>query len=186
MSNSYLVVIDMQNDFVTGSMGSAAAVAIADQVVAYAQSYPGTLVFTQDTHDEHYSETQEGRRLPIKHCIANTEGWQLIPALARLQAERKVRVFEKPTFGSIALADWLAQEHRKQAIDRIELCGVATDICVASNALLIKASLPEVPLVVWGNLCAGTNAKNHQAALSTMLSCQVDCLINELGATASN
>lgn len=173
MSRNHLVVIDMQHDFVDGALGSAEAQAIVDAVAERAASFDGTVVFTLDTHGADYSETQEGRNLPVPHCIRGTHGWNLVPALEAVRTERDAHVFEKPTFGSTELAHWLASEHRTAPIDSIELCGLCTDICVVSNALLIKAALPEVPLTVNPALCAGVTPAAHEAALATMRSCQV-------------
>ena len=176
MGNKYLIVIDMQNDFVDGALGTPEAQAIADAVVEEAKSFDGTVAFTLDTHGEDYLSSQEGANLPVPHCIKGTPGWQLIPALDSVAHERNARIFEKPTFGSTDLAAWLQAENATNPIESIELVGVCTDICVVSNALLIKAVLPEVPLVVDAALCAGVTPAAHEAALATMLSCQVQVL----------
>lgn len=176
MGNKYLIVIDMQNDFVDGALGTPEAQAIADAVVEEAKSFDGTVAFTLDTHGEDYLSSQEGANLPVPHCIKGTPGWQLIPALDSVAHERNARIFEKPTFGSTDLAAWLQAENAANPIESIELVGVCTDICVVSNALLIKAVLPEVPLVVDAALCAGVTPAAHEAALATMRSCQVQVL----------
>lgn len=176
MGNKYLIVIDMQNDFVDGALGTPEAQAIADAVVEEAKSFDGTVAFTLDTHGEDYLTSQEGANLPVLHCIKGTPGWQLIPALDSVAHERNARLFEKPTFGSTDLAAWLQAENATNPIESIELVGVCTDICVVSNALLIKAVLPEVPLVVDAALCAGVTPAAHEAALATMRSCQVQVL----------
>ena len=176
MGNKYLIVIDMQNDFVDGALGTPEAQAIADAVVEEAKSFDGTVAFTLDTHGEDYLSSQEGANLPVLHCIKGTPGWQLIPALDSVAHERTARIFEKPTFGSTDLAAWLQAENATNPIESIELVGVCTDICVVSNALLIKAVLPEVPLVVDAALCAGVTPAAHEAALATMCSCQVQVL----------
>ncbi len=176
MGNKYLIVIDMQNDFVDGALGTPEAQAIADAVVEEAKSFDGTVAFTLDTHGEDYLSSQEGANLPVPHCIKGTPGWQLIPALDSVAHERNARIFEKPTFGSTDLAAWLQAENATNPIESIELVGVCTDICVVSNALLIKAVLPEVPLVVDAALCAGVTPAAHEAALATMRSCQVQVL----------
>lgn len=176
MGNKYLIVIDMQNDFVDGALGTPEAQAIADAVVEEAKSFDGTVAFTLDTHGEDYLSSQEGANLPVPHCIKGTPGWQLIPALDSVAHERNARLFEKPTFGSTDLAAWLQAENATNPIESIELVGVCTDICVVSNALLIKAVLPEVPLVVDAALCAGVTPAAHEAALATMRSCQVQVL----------
>lgn len=174
MGKRYLIVIDMQNDFVDGALGTPEAAAIAPALVEAARAFDGELIFTLDTHGEDYLATQEGAHLPVPHCIKGTPGWELIPALAELQRERDARVFEKPTFGSTELARHLVQRNAEEPIDSIELVGVCTDICVVSNALLIKAALPEVPVKVDAALCAGVTPEAHEAALATMRSCQIE------------
>lgn len=174
MANNYLIVVDMQHDFVSGSLGTPEARAIVEAVADRASTFDGTVVFTRDTHDESYLETQEGRNLPVAHCIRDTPGWELVPELERVRANRACPVFDKPSFGSLDLASWLVEQHDAEPIDTIELVGLCTDICVVSNALLIKANLPEVALSVDSALCAGVNPASHEAALATMRSCQID------------
>lgn len=176
MANDYLVVVDMQKDFVDGSLGTPEAQAIVDAVAERARTFEGTVVFTRDTHEENYLETQEGAKLPVVHCVRDTPGWQLVGALEDVRRERDAAVFDKPTFGSVELVWWLAQQNDEQPIDSIELIGLCTDICVVSNALLIKAHFPEVPVRVEAALCAGVTLKSHEAALATMRSCQVEVL----------
>lgn len=174
MANNYLLVIDMQNDFVDGALGTPEAQAIVGAVADHARGFDGTVVFTRDTHTPDYLQTQEGKNLPVTHCVRGTAGWELAPALAEIQAALDAPVFDKPTFGSTELAAWLVARNAEAPIDSIELCGLCTDICVVSNALLIKANLPEIPLAVDSKLCAGVTPKSHDAALSTMRSCQVE------------
>lgn len=169
----YLLVIDMQNDFIDGALGTPEAVNIVSGVADYAANFNGTVVFTRDTHGENYLETQEGKNLPVPHCIKGTAGWELAPAIQEVCDKLGAKVFDKPTFGSVELAQWLVEQNAAEPIDTIELCGLCTDICVASNALLIKANLPEVPMSVCANLCAGVTPAAHEAALVTMASCQV-------------
>lgn len=176
MANDYLLVIDMQNDFVDGALGTPEAAAIVDAVAEYARTFGGTVVFTRDTHGPDYLQTQEGKNLPVTHCVAGTPGWELAPALVEVQQGLDAPVFDKPTFGSTELASWLVARNAERAIDSIELCGLCTDICVVSNALLIKANLPEVPVRVRAALCAGVTPASHEAALATMRSCQVEVL----------
>lgn len=162
-----LVVVDMQHDFVDGALGSPAAEAIVPAVKALIDDESadgGTIVYTQDTHDASYASTQEGRRLPVPHCVRGTRGWHIVPQLVRSGA----RVFEKGTFADLALARYAAQ------FDRITICGVCTDICVVSNALLIKAFAPEAEVCVAAGACAGSSPEAHAAALVTMRSCQID------------
>lgn len=176
-----LIVVDMQRDFVSGALGSAEAQAIVPAVcarIARAKEEGTAVVFTLDTHEDDYMTTREGRLLPVPHCIRSSEGWTLEPAVAKTCAPGMLS-FEKPTFGSAALARHAAAfAAEKNAVDgrgmTIELCGVCTDICVVSNALLIKAALPEADLVVDSALCAGVTPEKHEAALKTMRSCQID------------
>ena len=175
-----LIVVDMQRDFVTGSLGSAEARVIVPAVAARIRraAEEGTqVVFTLDTHDTDYMETREGRFLPVPHCIQGSEGWALEPEIANA-CRRGMISFEKPTFGSTALMHHVAAEAAaKGCVNgkglRVELCGVCTDICVVSNALLIKAALPEADLIVQASLCAGVTLHKHAAALETLRSCQV-------------
>ena len=176
MSNSYLIVVDMQNDFIDGALGTPEAQAIVEAVAQRASSFDGTVVFTKDTHGSDYAATQEGRNLPVPHCIAGTTGWELAPPLETIRARRSAPVFEKPTFGSLDLARWLFAQNNAAPIDSIELCGLCTDICVVSNALLIKGWIPEVPLKVDASLCAGVTPDSHKAALATLRSCQVEVI----------
>ena len=173
MSNPFLIVVDMQNDFVGGSLGSEAAHAITLDVMKKVAHFPGKVIFTQDTHGSDYLETQEGKLLPVKHCIKNTPGWRLIPGLEKLQQEHHWPVIQKPCFGSVKLARELAEANKVQPITSIELIGLCTDICVVSNALLLKAALPEVPIKVDSRCCAGVTPEKHRAALETMKSCQI-------------
>lgn len=176
MANDYLVVIDMQKDFVDGALGTPEAQAIVEGVAARARDFEGTVVFTRDTHEPNYLETQEGRNLPVTHCVRDTPGWQLVPELEEVRRTRDAMVFDKPTFCSVALVWWLAQQNDEKPIDSIEVIGLCTDICVVSNALLIKAHFPEIPVRCEAALCAGVTPAAHDAALSTMRSCQVEVL----------
>ncbi len=176
MARKYLLVIDMQNDFVNGALGTPEAQAIVEAVAARARDFDGTVVFTRDTHGVNYLETQEGKNLPVTHCVAGTPGWELAPAIAAVAAQLNAPIFDKPTFGSVDLAEWLAARAAEEPIDSIELAGLCTDICVVSNALMVKAFLPEVPVAVDASLCAGVTPASHEAALATMRSCQVQVI----------
>ena len=175
-----LIVVDMQRDFISGSLGSVEARAIVPAVAARIRqaAEEGTqVVFTLDTHDADYMETREGRFLPVPHCIQGSEGWALEPEIAR-ECKRGMISFEKPTFGSTALAHHVAAAAGAKGCVNgkglcVELCGVCTDICVVSNALLLKAALPEADLVVDSALCAGVTPAKHEAALETLRSCQI-------------
>ena len=168
-----LVVIDMQNDFIDGALGTPEAVAIVENVKAKILSYPKENVFaTRDTHHQYYMDTQEGRNLPVPHCIRGTEGWQIRPEIAELIFPD--HIVDKPTFGSTQLAKLMeVLERREEDGIEIELVGLCTDICVVSNALLLKASMPETPISCDASCCAGVTPAKHEAALETMRSCQI-------------
>ena len=169
-----LIVVDLQNDFVTGALGTPEAVAIvpaAARRVAEAVRRGETVLFTRDTHGPDYLDTQEGRKLPVPHCVRGTEGWELIPAL-RESAAGKV-VIDKPTFGSSALGLLLAEYNRHDPVRRVTMIGLCTDICVISNALLVKAFLPEAEIAVDAACCAGVTPESHRTALAAMGPCQI-------------
>ncbi len=163
-----LIVVDMQKDFIDGALGTAEAVAIVPAVKALIESFEGSVYFTRDTHFENYMQTEEGKHLPVPHCIKDTEGWQIHPALDALRTTAPI---DKVTFGSKELISLLAEQ--KEEIESITLCGLCTDICVISNALLIKAYYPEIPLYVVENACAGVTPESHQNALAAMNMCQI-------------
>ncbi len=168
-----LIVVDMQNDFIDGALGTAEAVAIVPKVAEKIKSFEGRVIFTRDTHGENYLETQEGSNLPVKHCIAGTEGWQI---RAELDALRKEKPVDKPTFGSVELGRMLTEYSRKKKIGSITLIGLCTDICVISNAMLIKAALPEVKIIVDSACCAGVTPASHAQALEAMKVCQIEVI----------
>lgn len=171
--NKYLIVVDMQNDFVTGTLGTEEAQEMAASAVKKAEQYQGNVVFTLDSHPGNYLDTQEGNLLPVAHCITGTDGWQLIPDMAKIQAGQIAAIYTKPTFGSLKLMQALTEIHAQTAIEEIELIGLCTDVCVISNAILLKAALPEVPIYVDADCCAGTTTEKHRAALEIMESCQI-------------
>jgi nicotinamidase-related amidase len=167
-----LVVVDMQNDFIDGSLGTKDAEAIVERVVAKIRSYPADSVYcTLDTHPVNYLETAEGRSLPVEHCIKGTAGWELNKSVK--EALTGSVNIEKPTFGSYELAERLYTLYQSNPDLEIELVGLCTDICVVSNALLLKARLPEVPITVDPACCAGVTPESHAAALLTMKMCQI-------------
>ena len=167
-----LIVIDMQNDFIDAALGTREAVAIVDAVKEKIRSYPAEdVIATMDTHGADYMDTQEGKNLPVPHCIKGSAGWQIRPDIAELLTGAKI--YEKPTFGSLALARDLKAIAEKEEIE-LELIGLCTDICVVSNALLLKAAMPEVKIYVDAACCAGVTPQKHLAALETMRSCQID------------
>ena len=167
---NYLIVVDMQNDFIDGALGTAEAQAIVPKVAEKIKSFDGHIIFTRDTHFENYLSTQEGKMLPVPHCIKDTDGWQISPVLALLCTNPPV---DKPTFGSYELGEQLAAANKKEPIGSITLIGLCTDICVISNALLIKAFLPEVEIHVDAACCAGVTPESHATALKAMLPCQI-------------
>ena len=171
--NRYLVVVDMQKDFIDGALGTPEAAAILPGVEAAVRAFSGTVVFTRDTHTPGYLETQEGKHLPVIHCVRGTEGWQLAPGLQDFADSHGCRIFDKPTFGSTDLAAFLVKAHRASPITDITLVGLCTDICVISNALLLKAALPEVPIRVRAGCCAGVSPESHRTALEAMKMCQI-------------
>ena len=169
----YLIVVDMQKDFITGSLGTKEAQAILPKVIDKVNHYDGQILFTKDTHTEDYLNTQEGKKLPVKHCILGEAGWLLADELEEAARKGCWKVYQKPAFGSVELAEALKKENEKETIEEIELCGLCTDICVISNALLIKAFLPEVPIWVDAVCCAGVTPESHKNALAAMKMCQV-------------
>ncbi len=172
-----LIVVDMQNDFVSGVLGTVEAQNIVPNVADKIRDFDGTVIFTFDTHYEGYLSTQEGKNLPVLHCIEGTQGWELNPAIQTARKNKKdqsdVFDFYKPTFGSVELAERLKEIDQSNEIKEIELVGVCTDICVISNALLVKAFLPEVPVFVDASCCAGVTPVSHANALSAMQACQI-------------
>ena len=168
-----LVVIDMQNDFIDQALGTKEAVGIVGNVAKKIKGFDGKVIYTKDTHGENYLDTQEGRNLPVTHCVRKSEGWQITSALP--VAEDAV-IFEKPTFGSKELGIYLEDLAKKEDIEEIEVIGLCTDICVISNALLIKAFLPEVKITVDSKCCAGVTPESHKNALEAMKMCQINII----------
>ena len=165
-----LIIVDMQNDFIDGALGTKEAVAIVPKVEDKIRKFDGEVFFTRDTHETWYLETQEGKNLPVPHCIRGTEGWQI---RKELDALRKTDPIDKETFGSTDLAADLLALHEDEEIGSITLVGLCTDICVISNALLLKATLPEVPIYVDAACCAGVTPESHENALKAMEACQI-------------
>ena len=137
-----LIVVDMQKDFVDGALGTAEAVAIVDNVVSKIENFDGDIIATYDTHPENYMETQEGKNLPVPHCIKGTDGWKLDAKVQAALDKKGFKAIEKPTFGSVALPEYIKANYNPAEIE-IELIGLCTDICVVSNALILKANFPE-------------------------------------------
>ncbi len=165
-----LVVVDMQNDFIDGALGTKEAVAIVDHVVERVKNFEGTVLFTRDTHFENYMETQEGRNLPVPHCIKGTEGWMI---RKELEALRTTEAIDKVTFGSMEFGPMLQKMNEEDPINTITFVGLCTDICVISNVMIAKAFLPEVPIIVDAKGCAGVSVETHNNALAAMEVCQI-------------
>ena len=163
--SKYLVVVDMQKDFIDGALGTAEAQAIVPKVIEKVTSFKGPVMFTRDTHEENYLETQEGQNLPVKHCIQSD--------LNDYALENHCLIFDKPTFGSTSLAGCVSGIARMAPIDQIEIVGLCTDICVISNAILLKTALPDTEIIVDASCCAGVTPQSHQNALEAMKMCQI-------------
>ena len=166
-----LIVVDMQNDFIDGALGTKEAVGIVDKVkdkiFEYKCSYE-PVIFTRDTHENSYLETQEGKNLPVEHCIYGTHGWEITYELNTNSSE----VINKESFGSIYLAEYI--EHKYPTVSGIELIGLCTDICVISNAMILKAKFPETFITVDASCCAGVTPESHRNALAAMKMCQIN------------
>ena len=165
-----LVVGGMQNDVSDMALGTKDAVEIVPRVKRKIENFKGTVLFTRDTHENRYLETQEGRNLPVSHCIRGTKGWEI---RAELDALRKTEPIDKDTFGSTDLGETLLAMNEEEEIGSITLVGLCTDICVISNALLIKAFLPETAITVDASCCAGVTPESHENALKAMAVCQI-------------
>lgn len=165
---NYLIVVDMQVDFITGSLGSPLATAIVPNVVKKVRSFDGKVIFTRDTHLEDYMNTQEGKKLPVPHCIKDSAGWQICDELKPFADI----VVDKPTFGSTELPKLLSD--LGEPIESIELCGLCTDICVISNAMILKATFPETRITVDAACCAGVSVSSHKTALDAMRAVQIE------------
>lgn len=166
-----LIVVDMQNDFIDGSLGTEEARGIVPRVAARVSEYladGGEVIFTLDTHGDDYPDTLEGKKLPVKHCLKGSRGWELCSELAEIEGKR----FEKDTFGSRECAEYV----QKGNYSRIELVGLCTDICVISNAMLLKAFVPQTPVQVNAACCAGVTPESHQNALKAMEMCQIEII----------
>ena len=169
----FLIIVDMQKDFVDGALGTPEAAAIVPRVAEKIRGFDGEVLVTLDTHEENYLSTAEGRKLPVPHCIRGTAGWQLDAEVARALQGRDYTAVEKPTFGSVALPEIMERAAGDDDFS-IEMAGLCTDICVVSHALRLKAHFPEAPISVDAACCAGVTPESHRAALSTLRSCQID------------
>ena len=169
-----LIVVDMQNDFISGALGTKEAEVIVSGVKQKIAGFDGRVIATRDTHGEDYMDTQEGKNLPVPHCIRGTEGWEIESGISELLEEKQARIIDKPTFGSVELGKYVKQLNDTEGkIEKIILVGLCTDICVISNALLIKAYLPEIPVAVDASCCAGVTPESHMRALGAMEACQI-------------
>lgn len=178
-----LVAIDLQKDFTNGVLGNpqtdAAAEKAAERIKLYRVENPDIpVIFTLDTHTEDYLNTQEGKNLPVVHCIKHTDGWELDPRVAAVKSTGDI-VIQKPSFGSTELPAKIAEVAAGQEIEQIEFIGVCTDICVISNAMIVKAAFPEVPIVINSQCCAGVTPESHENALNAMSMCQMKIERNE-------
>lgn len=172
MEKKVLVVVDMQNDFIDGALGTKEAVAIVDNVKEYITNFDGEVVFTRDTHFENYLDTQEGKNLPVPHCIKGTVGHEIREGLYEA-AGGESKIFDKLTFGSTELSEYLKTNTE---IEEVTLIGLCTDICVISNALMIKGFMPEVKVNVVENCMAGVSVESHKNAIEAMKMCQITVL----------
>ncbi len=162
-----LVVVDVQNDFIYDALGSDEAIKIVPYVKQVIDEFDGEVIYTRDTHQNNYLETQEGKNLPVPHCIINTKGHEIISSLDTSSS----LIIDKPTFGSIELQEYLK---KIENLESVTFIGVCTDICVVSNAIMAKAFLPEVKIIVDSKACAGVTKELHEAALLVMKSCQIE------------
>lgn len=172
---NFLVVVDMQKDFVDGSLGTLEAQAIVGNVVKKIESFQGEIFVTYDTHFEDYLETAEGKKLPVEHCIKESEGWELDKKVAEALNGKNYTKVEKLTFGSVDLPK-LIKDRAGNEDFTVELVGLCTDICVVSNALVLKANFPEKKITVDASCCAGVTPDTHNHALSVMRMCQIDVI----------
>ena len=171
-----LIVVDMQNDFIDGALGTKEAQAIVLNVCDKIKEFDGLVYYTQDTHFEDYLDTIEGKHLPVMHCLKGSEGWQINPQVMTELLAKHAKAIEKYTFGSLDLLEELEVLHQKEVIDSITLIGLCTDICVISNALLLKAKFLDVPIEVDSTACAGVTVGSHKNALQAMKMCHIDVM----------
>ena len=169
----FLIVVDMQKDFVDGALGTPEARAIVPKVMDKILNFEGKIFATLDTHAANYLETAEGKKLPVPHCIKGTPGWRLDDGVAAALEQKDTQMVEKLTFGSVLLPRMIYQEAAGESFT-VELIGLCTDICVVSNALILKANFPEMEITVDSSCCAGVSPETHEAALTTMGCCQIN------------
>ena len=172
-----LVVVDMQNDFIDGALGTKEAVSIVPKVAEKIKGFEGKVFYTRDTHEANYLDTQEGKNLPVVHCVRGSDGWKLHPEIEALRGSDPV--VDKPSFGSMELGyvmkDYMMEQEvlGNGPVESVTLVGLCTDICVISNAMIIKAMFPEIPVMVDASCCAGVTPESHENALAAMKMCQI-------------
>ena len=165
-----LLVIDLQNDFVDGALGNEGNDKIVKPIEKLVEDFKGEIIFTRDTHEESYLESLEGKHLPVTHCVKGTKGWEV-----RIETKGK-KIIDKPSFGSYELVNYLSDLNKKEKIDNIYMVGICTDICVLSNAIMIKNALLDTEVTVIEDLCRATSEEAHQASLVAMASCQINII----------
>ncbi len=169
-----LIVVDMQNDFIDGALGTKEALEIVPKVAERIRRFEGRVIATRDTHEENYLDTQEGKKLPVKHCIRGTDGWEIRPEIQELIRELPM---DKLTFGCLDLGNALQKyDEWQEKIESVTLIGLCTDICVISNAMIVKAALPEATVIVDASCCAGVTPESHKQALEAMKICQIEVI----------
>lgn len=168
-----LLVVDMQNDFIDGALGTKEAVEIVPRVSRKIDIFDGKVIYTRDTHYENYLESQEGRKLPVVHCVKGTKGWEITD---KLPIKSGAKIIDKLTFGSSELGNYLIELNGHETIESIVIVGLCTDICVISNAMIAKAFLPEAEIIVDSMCCAGVTVESHKLALEAMKACQITVL----------
>ena len=173
--HNILIVVDVQNDFVDGSLGTKEAVSIIPNVCSKIKNFEGDIYVTKDTHFDNYLSTSEGKKLPVEHCVKESDGWQLNEDVERALSDKEYTIIEKNSFGSLELPDIIRQKYSNLDF-QIEIVGLCTDICVVSNALILKANFPENEIKVDASCCAGVTVESHNASLLTMKMCQIDVI----------
>ena len=171
-----LFVIDVQNDFLTGPLGTKEAQAAVPNIVKKIREFDGYVFATVDQHNYDYLNTLEGKKLPVPHCIKDTEGEDIPEDVEKEIHKKTYDIFCKKTFGTFEYIDLLNDINKKKPIEKIEIVGFCTDICVISNALILRAAFPNVPIEVDAKCCAGVTPELHEAALKVMKSCQIDII----------
>lgn len=170
----FLIIIDMQNDFIVGSLENKAAEAIKPAIIEKIRNTDAHIIATRDTHYDDYLETQEGKYLPVKHCIKGTIGWNIDPEIQAALEIKNADIIDKVSFGDIELPETIRKISCNEKVEEITLCGTCTGICVISNAIILKAAFPEAKIIVDGKCCACVTEESHTTALNAMRLCQVE------------